>query len=72
MTNRKQPKIINAVYSRNGKLIGINGYIDREENRIIFEELPKKETIQANLDRVDYILNMSDVTKPSSYYRLNY
>lgn len=67
---RKQPNLKDAVYNRNEKLIGINGYIDREEKRIIFDELPTKKTVQADLDKVEYIINYMDIRKPSSYYRL--
>ena len=67
---RKQPKIKNAVYDYKGRLIGINGFLDRDENRIVFDELPKKQPIQADFNRVEFILNWSDIRKPSSYYRL--
>lgn len=66
----KQPKINNAVYCK-GKLIGINAYIDKEENRMVYDELPKKLPVQVDLPRVDYILNWSEIKKPSSYYRIN-
>ena len=67
---RKQPKIKGAVYS-NEKLIGINAYVEQDESRMIFDELPKRITVDINISKVDYIINLSDIRKPSSYYRIN-
>lgn len=67
---KKQPKIKGAVYSH-GKLIGINAFVEHEESRMIFEELPKKMPVDVNINKVDYIINLSDINKPSSYYRIN-
>ena len=67
---RKQPKIKGAVYY-NEKLIGVNAYVEHEENRMIFDELPKRMTVDINISKVDYIINLSDIRKPSSYYRIN-
>jgi|688.fasta_scaffold649872_3 hypothetical protein len=64
---RKQPKIKNAVYSKD-KLIGINAYLEHNEHRMIFQELPKKMEVDVNIKRVEYIINLSDIRKPSSYY----
>ena len=64
---RKQPKIKNAVYSKD-KLIGINAYLLHEEGVMIFQELPKRMEVEFNIKRVEYIINLSDIRKPSSYY----
>ena len=46
-------------------------FVEHEENRMIFDELPKRMTVDINISKVDYIINLSDIRKPSSYYRIN-
>jgi hypothetical protein len=67
---RKHPKIKNAMYYK-GKLIGINSFVDSENERVIYEELPKKQTVDVDINRVNSIINLSDIRKPSFYYRFN-
>lgn len=58
-----------SVFNYKGNLIGYFIEIDRNENVMIFEELPKLLPVQIDLNRVDYIVNFSDINKPSAYYR---
>jgi len=60
-----------SVFNYKGKLIGYFIEIERKENLFIFEELPKKLSVQVDLNRINYIVNFTDSTKPSAYYRIN-
>jgi len=59
-----------SVFNYKGNLIGYFIEIERNEKVMIFEELPKLMPIQIDLNRVEYILNFSDINKPSAYYRI--
>jgi hypothetical protein len=59
------------VYNYKGKLIGYFIEIERKENLFIFEELPKKLPVQVDLNRINYIVNFTDISKPSAYYRIS-